>query len=386
MKLHDIAINNLRRRKGKLVFLVIGLMVGVASVVALVTTVRALQEDIAHKMEEFGANILITPRSEGLSLTYGGLSLGGLSFDVQEISQDDVAKIKTIANSANIRIVSPKVFGVYEGTEHKKALVVGVDFNEELLLKKWWKVNGKDPELENDVLVGKDAAERLALTVGAPLDIKGERFRVAGILDTTGSQDDSLVFMWLPKTQELFGKQGTVGMVEVAALCKNCPISEIVSQISEKMPSAKVTAVQQVVAGRMDALHSFERFSLGISALVLLVGSMVVFVTMMASVNERTREIGIFSAIGFRRSHIMKIILLEASLVSLMAGVAGYFVGILATRVLLSVMSDQAPHFSLDPLVAVGAIFLAVVIGLAASFYPATAASRMDPSEALRTL
>ncbi|MBI5571259.1 MAG: ABC transporter permease [Desulfomonile tiedjei] len=385
MKLHDIAINNLRRRKGKLVFLVIGLMVGVASVVALVTTVRTLQEDIAHKMEEFGANIIITPRSEGLSLAYGGLSLGGLSFDVREISQDDVAKIKTIANSANIRIVSPKVFGVYESPEHK-AMVVGVDFNEELVLKKWWKVNGKDPSYENDLLVGHDAAERLGLKIGAPLDIKGERFKVAGILEATGSQDDSLLFMWLPKTQELFEKQGKVGMVEVAALCKNCPISEIVSQIGEKMPSAKVTAVQQVVAGRMDALHSFERFSLGISALVLLVGSMVVFVTMMASVNERTREIGIFSAIGFRRSHIMKIILLEASVVSLMAGVAGYLVGILTTRVLLSVMTDQVPHFSLDPLVAVGAIFLAVVIGLAASFYPATAASRMDPSEALRTL
>ena len=82
----------------------------------------------------------------------------------------------------------------------------------------------------------------------------------------------------------------------------------------------------------------------------------------------------------------MKIILLEALVVSLMAGVAGYLVGIGATRALLSVLTDQIPHFSIDPIVAGGAVFLAVLIGLLASIYPAMTASRMDPSEALRTL
>src|SRR3989339_788785 len=131
MKLHDIAVNNLRRRKGKVFFLVAGLLVGVAAVVALHTTTRILEEDIAHKMDEFGANIIVTPKSEGLSFTYGGLSLGGLAFDMKEISESDLEKIKTIENAANIRIVSPKVFGVFENEGHK-AMVVGVDFNEEL--------------------------------------------------------------------------------------------------------------------------------------------------------------------------------------------------------------------------------------------------------------
>ncbi len=385
MKLHDIAVNNLRRRKAKMFFLVMGLLIGVAAVVALVTTTSILEEDIAHKMDEFGANILVTPKSEGLSLTYGGLSLGGISFDTKEISQEDLAKVKTIENAANIRIVSPKVFGVFEGRGHK-ALVVGVDFPAELSLKKWWKISGKQPEYEDDLLLGSEAAERFQVKPGSVMDIKGETFKVAGVLEPTGSQDDSLVFMYLPLSQKLFGKEGKVGMVEIAALCKNCPISDIVDQLSKTIPSAKVTAVQQVVAGRMDTLHSFRRFSLGISALVLFVGSMVVFVTMMASVNERTREIGIFSAIGFRRSHIMRIILLEASVVSFMAGVAGYLVGIGVTHVLLKFLSDQPIHFSLDPTVAAGSVFLAIAIGLTASVYPAMTAARMDPSEALRTL
>jgi putative ABC transport system permease protein len=385
MKLRDIAINNLRRRKGKVFFLVMGLMVGVAAVVALLTTTQILEEDIGHKMDEFGANIIITPRSEGLSLTYGGLSLGGLSFDLKEILQSDLEKIRTIQNAANIKTVSPKVFGVLEDKAHK-ALVVGVDFPTELSLKKWWSIIGSEPSTEHHILLGKEAAEKFDLRAGSSIDIKGRTFKVSGILEPTGSQDDGLIFMSLPVTQKIFDKEGKVGMVEVAALCKNCPISEIVAQIAEKIPSAKVTAVQQVVEGRMDTLHSFRKFSLGISGLVLLVGSMVVFVTMMGSVTERTREIGIFSAIGFRKSHIMKIILLEAFVVSLIAGVTGYLTGIGITRLLLTFLSEQMPRFFLDPTIAAGAVFLAIIIGLFASLYPAMTASRMDPSEALRTL
>ncbi len=385
MKLRTIAANNLRRRKAKVFFLVVGLMVGVSSVVALMTTTRILSEDIAHKMDEFGANIIITPKSEGLSLTYGGLSLGGFSFDVKEIHQEELSRIKTIENAANIRIVSPKVFGVFE-RDGQKALAVGVDFNSELALKKWWKINGKAPESDTQILVGHDLASKFNLSRDSRIDIKDHSFEVSGVLDSTGSQDDSLVFINLPLAQKMFGKEGLVGMVEIAALCKNCPISELVNQLTKALPTAKVTAVQQVVEGRMDTLHNFQKFSLGLSGLILFVGAMVVFVTMMSSVTERTREIGIFSAIGFRSSHIMKIILLEATIVSLSAGALGYFVGIGVTYGLLSVLSEHMPHMSLDPYVPLGSVLLAAALGLIASFYPARAAAAMDPNEALRTL
>ena len=385
MKLHDIAVNNLRRRKAKVFFLVCGLMVGVAAIVALMTTTQIMSEDIAHKMDEFGANIVVTPRTEGLSLTYGGLNLGGVSFDLKEISEDDVAKIWKIKNSENISIISPKVFDIFE-KDNKKSLVVGVDFGAELSLKKWWNIEGSKPTAENELLLGEEAAQGFGLKPASDVEIKGRPFKVAGVLKHTGSQDDALIFMALPVAQKLFNKEEKIGMVEVAALCKNCPISDIVAQISEQIPAAKVTAIQQVVKSRMETVDNFRKLSLAISALVLFVGSMVVFVTMMASVNERTREIGIFSAIGFRRSHIMKIILLEAFIVSLVAGAVGYAIGMGVSRVLMSILTEHTPHFTFDPLIAAGAVFLSVVMGLLASMYPATAASRMDPSEALRTL
>lgn len=385
MKLHNIAINNLRRRKAKTLFLVAGLVIGVASVVALLTATRVLEEDIAHKMDEYGANIIITPRSEGLSLSYGGLSLGGVSFDLREISETDLAKIRSIKNSDNIRTVSPKIFGVFEN-QGKKALVVGIDFASEFALKPWWKVSGAKPSRDQEILVGQEVSERFGVSPGSPLEISGNSFNVSGLLHSTGSQDDSLIFMSLPVAQELFNKQGKIAMAEVAALCNDCPITEIVRQISEKLPDAKVTAVQQVVKGRMETLAGLRKLSLGISAIMLFVGSMVVFVTMMGSVNERTREIGIFSAIGFRRSHIMRIILLEALIVSLASGVLGYLAGIGGTRLMMPFFVETVFHFTLDPFTPAGAVFLAAIIGLIASLYPAMAASKMDPSEALRTL
>ncbi|MCK7514558.1 MAG: ABC transporter permease [Desulfobacterales bacterium] len=81
-------------------------------------------------------------------------------------------------------------------------------------------------------------------------------------------------------------------------------------------PGAKVMAIQQVVKSRMEMLAQFTHFSYGISGVILFIGGLVVLVTMMGSVRERTDEIGIFRAVGFRRSHIMRIVFLEAGIIS----------------------------------------------------------------------
>ncbi|MFZ4858565.1 MAG: ABC transporter permease, partial [Desulfuromonadaceae bacterium] len=112
-----------------------------------------------------------------------------------------------------------------------------------------------------------------------------------------------------------------------------------------------------------------------------------VFVTMMGSVNERTTEIGVFRAIGFRKSHVMRIILLEAALVSLLAGFLGYAVGMGGAQLALPFMAESKnAHLIWDGWIAGGSICLAVLLGLLASLYPALHASKMDPTEALRAL
>jgi putative ABC transport system permease protein len=265
--------------------------------------------------------------------------------------------------------------------------LVGVDFASELRMKQWWKVFGDEPKTERDLLVGTDAARILNVSNGDSLVIKGEQFTVAGVLDQTGSQDDSLVFASLATAQQLLGKQGKITLAEVAALCSGCPIGDMVAQIAEKLPDAKVSAIQQVVEGRLKALDQFRKFSYAMAGVVVFIGSLIVFVTMMGSVNERTTEIGVFRAIGFRKTHIMRIILLEAAIVSLFAGFLGYAAGMGGAKLALPFMAESSNTRLLwDGWVAVGSIVLSLVLGLVASIYPAMHASRMDPTEALRAL
>ncbi len=386
MKLHTISINNLKRRKAKMAFLTIGLMVGIATIVTLVTLTRSMSSDIERKMDEFGANILVTPQSNGLAMNYGGISLGGVTFDQREIREEDLAKIKTIQNHKNISAISPKVLGGITVNNHD-VLLVGVHFESELKMKQWWKVFGNEPKAEHDLLLGTDAAKVLNVSPGDNLTLKGEQFTVAGVLEQTGSQDDSLVFASLPKAQKLLGKEGKITLAEVAALCSGCPIGDMVTQIAEKLPDAKVSAIQQVVEGRLKALDQFKRFSYAMAGVVVFIGSLIVFVTMMGSVNERTTEIGVFRAIGFRKTHIMRIILLEAALVSLLAGFLGYAVGMGGAKLALPFMAESKnAHLIWDSTIAFGSIGLALTLGLLASLYPALHASKMDPTEALRAL
>jgi len=137
----------------------------------------------------------------------------------------------------------------------------------------------------------------------------------------------------------------------------------------------------------MHAIHRFEHFSFGISVVVLIVGALIVFTNMTASVNERRREIGVFRAIGFRQSSIMKIILTEAMLTSSVAGLLGFFAGYVTSRGVLPFLGMEiASALPLDPIMALFAWILAVAVGVAASVYPAYKASRLDPTIALKSL
>ncbi len=386
MKPYHIALKNLSRRPARMFFLTVALAVGLAAVVALVTLSNSMTADIEQTMDQFGANILITPKSNDLALSYGGISLGRVSFDQRELDPSVLQRIKTIKNRENIAVVAPKVLGAVT-VRGKDLLLVGVDFAAELRLKRWWRLTGTEPVAVDDALLGSAAAKVLGVKAGDRLEVGDRSFKVSAVLQDTGSQDDSLLFVPLAAAQAITGKQGRITLIEVAALCGGCPITDMAGQISAVLPDAKVSAIKQVVEGRLQTIGQLKRFSLGMGGVIALISLVLVFITMMGNVNERKVEIGIFRAIGYRTGHVMGIILVEAGLVGLLSGFSGYLLGLAAAAGALPLMSQSGnPHLLVQWQVALPAILSVALVSLLAAFYPARRAGRMDPADALRSL
>jgi len=265
-------------------------------------------------------------------------------------------------------------------------MLVGVVPGQEFKLKKWWSIDGRPLSRPDELVAGSAAARRLGLVMGEPVVVGGRRFTLVGIIKETGSQDDDLLIADLRVAQHLLHKPGKASLVELAALCSNCLIGKIVPQVSGILPGAKVTAMQQIVKGRMHALDQVRGFGLALAGVVIAIEALVVFITMMGSVNAHTREIGIFRALGFRRGHVMALILIEALTTSALAGVIGYAVGMGTTSVVVRFLAKGSVALDWTPALLGAAVALALVVGSLASVYPALRASKMDPTEALRAL
>ncbi len=157
-------------------------------------------------------------------------------------------------------------------------------------------------------------------------------------------------------------------------------------QIAEKFPNARITTMKQAVMSKMQSIEIIKSFGFGITILVISIGVLLVFITMMSSVNERIREIGIFRAIGFRRGHVMQVILLEAMIVRLLAGLIGFAAGSMIAKFTLPIVVKGGAFAGPDGSIGCISILVSISLSLIASLYPAIKASHLDPSEALRSI
>lgn len=229
-------------------------------------------------------------------------------------------------------------------------------------------------------------ASVLGLGPGDNVSMGGKAFGVSGVLLPTGGAEDNAVIAEMAAAQAVLGKPGKVSMVEISAFCRGCPITEMTLQIAEKFPNARVTAMKQAVMSKMQSIEMFKSFSLGVSVLVVGVGGLLVMVTMMGSVNERTREIGIFRAIGFRQTHVMQIILLEALVLGIIGGILGFALGNAAAFGIIPIVIEDGTFAGINYHLGGLSLLMAAALSLLASLYPAYKAGRMDPSDALRAL
>lgn len=385
MQIRDIAWSSLKRRKGRFGFVLAALALGVGTIVALVALTRAMQAEVSDELDRFGANIIITPKSSALDLGYGGLAVGGVTVDAKTLRLEDVPKIRTIPNRRNINAVAPKLIGTTE-LDGSRLLLVGVDHGQEARVKSWWHVDGRLARTDDEVLLGAEAARALKRRPGDSLTITGQSRTVTGVVASTGSIDDQAVFVAYSVAEQALGRRGAVSLIEVSALCRGCPIEDIVNQIATVLPNARVAPIRQAVAARERTMLQFTRFGYAVAVLVLLVGVLVVMSTMMASVTERTSEIGILRAVGYRRAQVARVILLEALVINVAGGLVGWAVGSLAARLAGPAIAQLANPVAVPWALAPVAVVLAALIGTAGGAYPAIRAAQMDPVHALRHL
>jgi putative ABC transport system permease protein len=383
MRLSHIALRNMRRHWTRTLMLAILITAVVAVVAALYFVNRSADSDLANKVDEYGANITVVPRSQELPLTYGGVRLGGLTYDTQPLTIDDVARIRTIKNRANVNRVAPKLLELAQ-VQGVSLMAAGVQWDQELGLKSWWHIQGREPSGADDVLLGSRAAARLGKQAGSTVELGGREFKVAGVLQPTGSQEDDILFLDLATAQRLWDRPGEVSFVEVSAWCSSCPIEDISAQISTALPNSRVSALRKAIESREMLVGQFRLFSMVVSAFMVIAGGLVILASTLGAVRSRRGEIGVFRALGFRKRHVIEIVLLENLLVGVVASVVGVLLAMLVSgpfaHLVAGVSSSSAP----DPEILLAAIGAATLLVLASTLYPAWVASRLSPLVALR--
>ncbi len=397
MKLYQMVLRDVWRRKRRVLFAVIGVIIGTMTVVGIFTISRAGEERMVEQLEKYGPNLTVVPAINNVDVSLGGLSLGTLSVGENYIPEDTIPQIRNIADSAiretlgiddegNLATIAPKLY-VNSEVNGVPVMMVGMDPAEESIIKSWWRVNdGAYISGSDQVLVGAVAAELLGLRTGDEIPLNGTGgVTVTGILEETGSDDDYQLFVPLQTLQAAFNKDGLVSSMDIRALCNACPVVMIADTVTSQIPGIRAIAVKQVANAEMEMMGRISRFMVTLAGITLAVGLFGVGNTMMRSVNERIKDIGIMRAVGASRRQVVNVFIFEAVLIGIVGGIFGYLAGTLLAYGLgpvifgVSVISPIPQYFPLS-------LGLAVSVAIIATLYPAIRAAKVKVADSFRSL
>lgn len=391
MRLHSLVLKDVFRRKTKLGLAVLSVVVAAAAIVAVVTTFSAATDGLYEESNKFGANIIVRPEIKTIPLVAGSTSIGSLSTGENYIEESEIPRIHTIKNNTNLAVVAPRLYGIAE-LGNSSVVIMGVDPEKEKILKPWWKIQGHwmtaDTPEKPEVMVGSDIAGPLGLKEGSSITLRQGNMSVnaavAGVIESTGGNEDGYVILPLATSQYLLSKEGKVSSLEVRALCNDCPVEEISRQIEEVFPRLEARSMSQIVETEMAVVEHTESSAMAVSIITLLVSTLTVASTMLASVNEKLKEIGIMRAVGASDAQVVAMLLFEGAIIGIIGGGIGFAVGTVASTfaapMLVSV--TPPPMWEILPLVA----GICVLTGMVASVIPAKRALGIDPAEVLRSV
>jgi putative ABC transport system permease protein len=378
---------------------ILGMTIGVASVIVLIAVGNGSQKAVQSRIQSLGTNVLIVQGSRsrgGQAASSATISL--TKQDAEAVQNEslapDVQSASPVVNASSVKLVvggtsyEPSSFiGTTPSylTAHSYKVQEGTTFSTEAVTKH-----------ERVAVIGQTIVQELfsgQSAVGQSIKVNGSTYQVVGVLASKGSNgaanQDDVMMAPITTVQDSLTGVGPIASITVEAKSQsalNAAESEV-SQIIEERHKVKNTAEPGFQVLNQGSLLETSNSTSGVfttllgevAAISLLVGGIGVMNIMLVSVTERTREIGIRKAIGARRSDILTQFLTEALLVSLIGGIAGVAVGVFGSQFEIAGVKPEVATYSI--FLAFGA---AALSGLFFGTYPAARAATLRPIEALR--
>lgn len=374
----DIAFRNTRRQKTRSTLTIIGIVIGIAAIVALGSFGEGLNYMVEKQLETLAGKIMVYQTGSSMFTGYSG----------SEITPEQVTDLE---NTPGVKDVIPLIFQVLatEGGGFQFAqpdMAIGIQPEKQDYFKgeKVGMYEGRQLEDGDSgvATLGKMYADKHLLEVGDYVTVEGEDFYIVGVVEQTDNMDiDGSVLIPLEELRELLDIETYPFVLVVPEdLDKS---EELAEDIKDTYEDFDVVSGKDLARTVSELMSSIRLFTLGIGAIAAIVGGLGVMNTMIMAVLERKREIGVFKAIGATDRMVLKQFLTESAMLSVIGGVLGILLGALAS-VAMGTLTNFAATPVVTPALLAGSFIFALMLGLVGGLYPALKAAKLDPVEALR--
>jgi ABC-type lipoprotein release transport system permease subunit len=353
------------RRRMRTGLTLLGISVGIAAIVAL----GALAEGMAYAMTEMW-------RASQMDLF---AIEAGVDSDFSAIDERVGARI---AAWPGVEAVSGSIMTAANTEKMPMMLVFGYH-PREVAIRHFRIVVGEPLTARHQVIIGKRAAEQMGVTVGDTLRLMNSSFRIVGIYETGVSFEEIGAVIGLREVQALVGKPHQAQFYGVK-LRDPAQAEAMRDDLQAAFPEVDFSLTAEAIETVSD-MRVMREMVAQISFLAVFIGGVGMLNTMLMSVLERTREIGVLRALGWRRARVLGMILQESLVLGVIGGVCGIFMGLGLGSLLGMVPGTYGSiDLSYPPQLFVQAVVVALIAGVVGGLYPAWRATRMRPVEALR--
>ena len=388
---------------------------GVTVATAMLIVAADIGDKMNRELRSYGANLVVFAAADSLDVEIGGINYKPATLNAY-LRESDLPRIKTIFWKHNIVGFAPMLPArvtlrgrevEFLGTWFAKRVRVEEEIFTEGVRRiyPWWRVDGEWPHDDAaEIVVGERLGRLLGWRRGSRVLIGGQSLVVTGILSTGGAEDDKVVApLWL--AQHLAARPGAVSRIYVSALttpenelARRDPstmtpetyerwyctpyVQSIAKQLQEIIPGSKAEQLRQVAQNEGRVLTRIRGLMLLVSAAALLASALAVSAAMATTILERKREIGLMKAIGAGHAAVAALLFVEAGLVAILGGSAGFGFGVLLARQIARMIFDARVEIApmLYPLV----VIVAIVVTFAGSVSSIRRAMRFDPAIVLR--